>query len=55
MAGEGMFAPFETLLDGYLEAVRSVFTDAATPHEDVTPADTGLGPYDVPGMLPQQQ
>lgn len=31
---------------GYLDAVREVFAPNAGPHETVTPADLGLGPYD---------
>jgi hypothetical protein len=31
----------------YLDAVRQVFAAAAPVHDDVTPSDVGLGPYDV--------
>jgi hypothetical protein len=31
---------------GYLDAIRSVFTEAPERHDDVTPRDLGLGPYD---------
>ena len=37
---------------GYLDAIREVFTDAPKAHDDVTPADAGLGPYDVPPASP---
>jgi len=37
---------------GYLDAIRSVFAPHAGPHEDVVPADVGLGPYDVAGLSP---
>ena len=32
---------------GYLDAIRDVFTAAPTRHDDATPADAGLGPYDM--------
>jgi hypothetical protein len=32
---------------GYLDSIREVFAPSAGPHADVTPADVGLGPYDV--------
>ena len=32
---------------GYLDAIRDVFTAAPARHDDVTPADAGLGPYDT--------
>ena len=31
---------------GYLDAIRDVFTNAPREHEDVTPRDLDLGPYD---------
>ena len=37
---------------GYLDAIREVFTDTPKAHDDVTPADAGLGPYDVPPAPP---
>lgn len=47
--GEGSYVePHSEFGFGYLDALREVFTDAATAHDDVTPADVGLGPYDVP-------
>ncbi len=51
--GEGAYIePHGEFGFGYLDALRTVFTDAAEPHEDVTPADVGLGPYDVPPAEP---
>ena len=32
---------------GFLDAIRQVFAPNAGPHTDITPADVGLGPYDV--------
>jgi len=32
----------------YLDAVRRVFAPQAGAHQDIAPADVGLGPYDVP-------
>ncbi len=32
---------------GYLDAIRETFTDAPTEHADITPADAGLGPYEL--------
>jgi len=47
--GEGSYIePHSEFGFGYLDAIRGVFTDAPHTHEDVTPADVGLGPYDVP-------
>ena len=37
---------------GNLDAIREVFTDAPKAHADVTPADAGRGPYDVPPAPP---
>lgn len=46
--GEGDFIePHREWGFGYLDAIRSVFTKAPEPHQDVTPADAGLGPYDL--------
>ncbi|MCS6862383.1 MAG: glycoside hydrolase family 99-like domain-containing protein, partial [Abditibacteriales bacterium] len=46
--GEGSYLePHKEFGFGYLDAIREVFTDAPKTHEDVTPADVGLGPYDV--------
>lgn len=46
--GEGSYIePQAEFGFGYLDAVRRVFTDAHEPHTDLTPADVGLGPYDV--------
>jgi len=46
--GEGAYIePHSEFGFGYLDALRDVFTDAAKSHDDVTPADVGLGPYDV--------
>ena len=45
--GEGHYiAPHRQYGFGYLDAVRSVFSDAAEPHVDIVPEDVGLGPYE---------
>ena len=51
--GEGSYIePHQEFGFGYLDAIREVFTDAPKVHADVTPADAGLGPYDVPPAPP---
>ncbi len=46
--GEGSYIePHAEFAFGYLDALRETFTDAPVKHADVTPADAGLGPYDV--------
>ncbi|MCP5528746.1 MAG: glycoside hydrolase family 99-like domain-containing protein, partial [Verrucomicrobiales bacterium] len=51
--GEGSYIePHSEFGFGYLDAIRDVFTDAPQEHEDVTPGDVGLGPYDVPPPEP---
>ena len=51
--GEGSYIePHQEFGFGYLDAIREVFTSAPAAHDDVTPADAGLGPYDVPPALP---
>ena len=46
--GEGSYIePHAEFGFGYLDALRETFTDAPAAHADVTPADAGLGPYDV--------
>jgi hypothetical protein len=51
--GEGSYIePHSEFGFGYLEAIRNVFTDAPPRHEDATPADVGLGPYDLPALPP---
>ena len=51
--GEGSYIePHQEFGFGYLDAIREVFTDAPKAHDDVTPADAGLGPYDVPPAPP---
>jgi hypothetical protein len=46
--GEGSYIePHQEFGFGYLDALREVFADAPEIHEDVTPADAGLGPYEV--------
>ena len=51
--GEGSYIePHQEFGFGYLDAIREVFTDAPQAHDDVTPADAGLGPYDVPPAPP---
>ena len=53
--GEGSYIePHKEFGFGYLDPVRAVFTDAPKAHADVTPADVGLGPYDVPPPGPPQ-
>jgi hypothetical protein len=46
-------APYREYGFGYLDAVRRVFADDAeqTRHDDLIPADIGLGPYDLPQKL----
>ena len=47
--GEGSYIePHAQFGFGYLDALRRVFTASTNVHEDLTPADVGLGPYDVP-------
>lgn len=51
--GEGSYIePHSEFGFGYLDAIRDVFTDATKAHDDATPADVGLGPYDVPSLPP---
>lgn len=51
--GEGGYIePHQEFGFGYLDAIRDVFTSAPTAHAEVTPADAGLGPYDVPPAPP---
>lgn len=46
--GEGSYIePHREFGFGYLDAIREVFAEAPEAHEDLTPADVGLGPYDV--------
>lgn len=46
--GEGHYiAPYREYGFGYLDAVRDVFTEAPSAHEDLIPEDIGLGPYDT--------
>ena len=53
--GEGSYIePHQEFGFGYLDAIREVFTDAPKAHDDVTPADAGLGPYDVTSTPPAQ-
>jgi uncharacterized repeat protein (TIGR01451 family) len=53
--GEGSYIePHREFGFGYLDAIREVFTDAPKAHDDVTPADVGLGPYDVPLETPRR-
>jgi hypothetical protein len=40
-------APHREYGFGYLDAVRNVFSSAKEQHKDVTPAEIGLGPYDL--------
>ena len=51
--GEGSYIePHKEFGFGYLDAIREVFTDAPKAHDDITPSDAGLGPYDVPPAPP---
>ena len=53
--GEGSYIePHSEFGFGYLDAIRDIFTDAPKAHEGVTPADVGLGPYDVPPPSPSK-
>ena len=46
--GEGHYlAPYREYGFGYLDAVRTVFSDAPKPHLDLIPEDIGRGPYDT--------
>ena len=46
--GEGSYIePHREFGFGYLDAIREVFTDAPKSHVDLTPADVGLGPYEI--------
>lgn len=46
--GEGSYVePHQEFGFGYLDAIREVFASGSGPHIDLTPADVGLGPYDV--------
>jgi hypothetical protein len=54
--GEGHYiAPYREFGFGYLDAVRTVFSDASEPHLDLIPEDVGLGPYDTPYRTWQQR
>ena len=44
-------APYREYGFGYLDAVRRVFSDAPEAHDDLIPADIGLGPYDLPKTM----
>ncbi|MGV8096845.1 MAG: glycoside hydrolase family 99-like domain-containing protein [Mangrovibacterium sp.] len=45
--GEGHYiAPCTEYGFGYLDAVREVFTNAPSDHEDLIPEDIGMGPYE---------
>ena len=51
--GEGSYIePHREFGFGYLDAIRDVFTASPGAHQDVTPADVELGPYDVPEPPP---
>jgi len=53
--GEGAYIePQQEFGFGYLEAIRTVFTEAPHEHLDVTPADVGRGPYDVAAPPPSR-
>ena len=44
-------APYREYGFGYLDAIRRVFSNAPEEHEDLIPADIGMGPYDLPKTL----
>jgi uncharacterized repeat protein (TIGR01451 family) len=49
--GEGSYLePHAEFGFGYLEAIRKVFGQTDSAHDEVTPTDVGLGPYDVAPM-----
>ncbi|MCX7008012.1 MAG: glycoside hydrolase family 99-like domain-containing protein, partial [Kiritimatiellaeota bacterium] len=53
--GEGSYIePHREFGFGFLDAIRGVFTSAPAQHDDVTPADAGLGPYDLPPPAPSK-
>lgn len=53
--GEGSYIePHAEFGFGYLDSLRETFTSAPTAHVDLTPADAGLGPYDVVPSEPEQ-
>lgn len=53
--GEGSYIePHNEFGFGYLDAIREVFTGAPKSHVDLTPADVGRGPYDLPPPPPPQ-
>lgn len=46
--GEGDYVePHKEFGFGYLDAIRDTFTSAPKEHDDITPQDVGLGPYDL--------
>ncbi len=46
--GEGSYCePHAEYGFGHVDAIRRVFCPDAGPHDDIVPADVGLGPYDV--------
>lgn len=51
--GEGSYIePHVEFGFGYLDAIREVFTNAPKAHTDITPADVGLGRYEVTKHAP---
>ena len=51
--GEGDYVePHREFGFGHLDAIRSVFTNAPEPHEDLVPQDVVLGPYEFPKPKP---
>jgi uncharacterized repeat protein (TIGR01451 family) len=53
--GEGSYIePHQEYGFGFLDAIRDVFTPAPKAHDDVTPADVGRGPYDIPPEPPRR-
>ena len=53
--GEGAYIePHQEHGFAYLDAIRDVFVPGTPPHTDLTPADVGLGPYDVPREVPRE-
>ncbi len=51
--GEGSYIePHREFVFGYLDAIREVFTSAPARHVDLTPADVGMTPPQVPVLSP---
>ena len=52
--GEGHYiSPAQEHGFAYLDAVREVFTNAPTEHQDLRPEQVGLGPYEIEESIPR--